>query len=92
MYENEIKDNSEPLLNNDLVLLALQIGVPVAFINVIADLTATTHLLTISFLKLPFGDWIPILCALWVLLVLHRGPFVVRSARGDRTKGAHRCR
>lgn len=92
MHEGDTKDNSQRLLTNDLVLLAVEIGVPVACVNVIDALTAATHLSAISLLKLPFGDWVAILCALWVLVVLNCGPFVVPSARGDRAKGADRCR
>lgn len=92
MDASDTKENSQRLLDNDLVLLALQVGVPVAFINIIGFISAATRISAISILKLPIGDWAPILCALWVLLVLNCGPFVVPCAGQNRARGANRCR
>ena len=86
-----MRDDNQHFLNNDVVL-ALQIAVPVAFMDMIAALAPAARLTAISFLELRLDDWVPILCAIWVLFVLNCGPFGTSRPPWNASKGVNRCR
>lgn len=79
-----------PVLS-DLALLAIEIVAPVAFVNVVGVLTMTGWLSAFSILNIPICDWSPIVCAVWVLLVLHYGPLFAPKPQTE-GKGVERWR
>ena len=58
----------------DLVRFVAQIGVPAAVVDA---LTMTHGAAPLSIFGIPFCDWAPIACSIWMVLVLHCGPFAI---------------
>ena len=56
-------------LQNDLLLLALHIAVPVGVVDLIGG---GVPLAALAIFSVPFYDWASIVCAVWALLVLNR--------------------
>ena len=68
---------------SDLVLLALEIALPVGVVNLIGSVKLAVPLSALSIFRIPFYDWATVVCAVWALLVLNRGPFVApRTCKG----------
>lgn len=74
---------SKPVLS-DLAVLAIEIAVPVAFVNLVGVLTMMGWLSAFSILNIPVYDWSPVVCAVWVLLVLHYGPLFAPKPQNER--------
>jgi hypothetical protein len=71
--------NGNRLLQSDL-LLALQIAVPVAVVDLIGGGVPHSAL---SIFSVPFYDWASGVCAVWALLVLNRK---------SKSRGTKQCR
>lgn len=74
------------LLRRDLVLLGLEIGVPVGVVDLIDGALLAGRISTLSIFRIPLYDWATVGCAVWVLLVLNRGPFEIARICRSRAK------
>lgn len=73
-------------LQSDLLLLAVQIAVPIGVVDLIGGAMRAGLLSAFSIFRIPFYDWASVGCAVWVLLVLNRGPFAVPRSSKNRTE------
>jgi hypothetical protein len=73
----------KPVLS-DLAVLAIEIAVPLAFVNLVGALTMMGWRSAFSILNIPVYDWSPVVCAVWVLLVLHYGPLFAPKPQKER--------
>ena len=76
---------------SDLAVLAIEIAVPVAFVNLVGVLTMMGWLSPLSILNIPVYDWSPVVCAVWMLLVLHYGSLLAPKPERERN-GVERWR
>ncbi len=60
--------------NRDLMHFLLQIATPAVAVNFLVLAHADT---AFSLFGIPFCDWGSIVCAIWALLVVHHGPFLI---------------
>jgi hypothetical protein len=60
--------------NRDLMHFLLQIATPAVAVNFLVFARADAAL---SLFGIPFCDWASIVCAIWALLVVHHGPFLI---------------
>ena len=74
------------LPQSDLVLLALEIAVPVGVVDLLGSVMRAGPLSALSVFHIPFYDWATVICAVWALLVLNRGPFAAPLTRQSRAK------
>jgi hypothetical protein len=68
--------NRNRFLQSDLVLVVLEIAVPVGVVDLICGGMLAGRLSALTIFRIPFYDWATVVCAVWALLVLNRGPFV----------------
>ena len=74
------------LPQSDLVLVALEIAVPLGVVDLIGGVLLARPLSALSIFRTPFYDWATVVCAVWALLVLNRGPFAAPGTGKNRAK------
>lgn len=74
------------LLQRDLVLLGLEIAIPVGVVDLIDGAMLAGRVSAVSIFRIPLYDWATFGCAVWVLLVLNRGPFAVPRSSKNRAE------
>jgi hypothetical protein len=70
-----------------ITLLLLQIVIPVALANLVEVLTITGYLRAFSLLDVPLYGWAVAACALWALVVLNCGPFLIPGHSERKRRG-----